>query len=292
MAASGETVAAAMPPRQQEQQPALDGGALAIPVPAASAGEQEAEAGGDDAPKAAAAAAIDKAAFLRRFVESALRQAREGQPDEYQRLVRVFAYTRHGGGPQAAARYASEVAPWIPALAASVSALGLGCRELVGTVLGSDWVTVPDDGVAHRYATLVLQLVSARPEWVPQAAAALVRWFGFGARRADEAEAPRVHARAHRLLREICRAVPTSGSSVIAALGELWPFRTAKARLHVLFVRNALCCLEYAPGVRREVLRMVLNHMIQLDVEIQVELEDLESDSDDDDDDAAAADEG
>ncbi|KAJ2772739.1 hypothetical protein IWQ56_001251, partial [Coemansia nantahalensis] len=109
MAASGETVAAAMPPRQQEQQPALDGGALAIPVPAASAGEQEAEAGGDDAPKAAAA--IDKAAFLRRFVESALRQAREGQLDEYQRLVRVFAYTRHGGGPQAAARYASEVAP-------------------------------------------------------------------------------------------------------------------------------------------------------------------------------------
>ncbi|PIA12485.1 hypothetical protein COEREDRAFT_52276, partial [Coemansia reversa NRRL 1564] len=92
----------------------------------------------------------------------------------------------------------------------------------------------------------------------------------------------RVHDHVHSLVREIYRAIPTCGGSLATALAECWPFRTAKANMQKLFVRNSLRCLEYADSVRREVLRMVLNHIIQIDVEVQIELEDLESDNEKD----------
>ncbi|KAJ2353374.1 DNA independent RNA polymerase I transcription factor, partial [Coemansia sp. RSA 2618] len=91
--------------------------------------------------------------------------------------------------------------------------------------------------------------------------------------------APVVHDRVHSLVQEIYRTIPTCGASLVAALSDKWPFRAAKTNVQVLFVRNVLRCLEYAGGVRREVLQMTLNHVIQIDVEVQVELEDLESDA-------------
>ncbi|KAJ1838700.1 DNA independent RNA polymerase I transcription factor, partial [Coemansia sp. RSA 2708] len=200
-----------------------------------------------------------------------------GDLDEYQKLVKVFAYTRYQSATAAAAaaKYVDEVSPWILALSANVSALGITYRELVHTVFFSDWITAPNPRFVTRYATLILQIVSAHPEWVPQAMGALVRWFSFGARRSDTAEAPLVHDRVHLLVQEIYRTIPTCGSSLVAALSGAWPFRTIKTNVQVLFVRNTLQCLEYAEGVRRDVLRMVLNHVIQIDVEVQVELDDL-----------------
>ncbi|KAJ2788591.1 DNA independent RNA polymerase I transcription factor, partial [Coemansia guatemalensis] len=196
---------------------------------------------------------------------------------------KLFAYSRRAS-PLTASAYAEAVSPWIPALSANVSALSIAYRELVSTVFNSDWLVNPDEQFVHRYATLVLQITSAHPAWVPQAIAALVRWFGYGARKLEADDAPRVHNRVHSLVREIYRAIPTCGSSLVAALDECWPFRKAKVSMQALFVRNTLRCLEYADSVRREVLRMVLNHIIQIDVEVQVELEDLESDSEGDDD--------
>ncbi|KAJ2310232.1 DNA independent RNA polymerase I transcription factor [Coemansia sp. RSA 2705] len=233
--------------------------------------------------KPTASTAINKQVFLRKFVENTLQQVKEGDLDEYQKLVKVFAYTRYQSATAAAAaaKYVDEVSPWILALSANVSALGITYRELVHTVFFSDWITAPNPRFVTRYATLILQIVSAHPEWVPQAMGALVRWFSFGARRSDTAEAPLVHDRVHLLVQEIYRTIPTCGSSLVAALSGAWPFRTIKTNVQVLFVRNTLQCLEYAEGVRRDVLRMVLNHVIQIDVEVQVELDDLESDSED-----------
>ncbi|KAJ2846694.1 DNA independent RNA polymerase I transcription factor [Coemansia brasiliensis] len=224
---------------------------------------------------------VNKQVFLRKFVENALQQVKEGSIDEYRKLVQVFAFNRYASPNTAAAeaKYAEDVAPWISALSENVSVLNITYRELVQTVLGSDWIVVTSDRLVHRYTTLVLQIVSAHPEWVPQAMHAMARWFSFGARGRDAAEAGRVHERAHVLVQEIYRAIPTCGSSLVAALSDAWPFKTAKTNMQVLFVRNALKIIEYAVGVRREVLRLVLNHIIQIDVEVQIELEDLESDS-------------
>ncbi|KAJ1737650.1 DNA independent RNA polymerase I transcription factor [Coemansia sp. RSA 1250] len=224
---------------------------------------------------------VSKQVFLRKFVENALRQVKEGSIDEYRKLVQVFAFSRHASPNAAAAeaKYAESVVPWISALSENVSVLDITYRELVQTVLGSDWVVVADDRLVHRYTTLVLQIISAHPEWVPQAMHAMARWFSFGARGRDAAEAGRVHGRVHVLVQEIYRAIPTCGSSLVAALSDAWPFKAAKTNMQVLFVRNALKIIEYAAGVRREVLRLVLNHVIQIDVEVQIELEDLESDS-------------
>ncbi|KAJ2808890.1 hypothetical protein H4R20_000535, partial [Coemansia guatemalensis] len=38
--------------------------------------------------------AIDKAVFLRKYAENALQQAKEGSPEDYHKLVKLFAYSR------------------------------------------------------------------------------------------------------------------------------------------------------------------------------------------------------
>ncbi|KAJ1815726.1 DNA independent RNA polymerase I transcription factor [Coemansia sp. RSA 2598] len=203
---------------------------------------------------------------------------KEGNTEEYYKLIKVFSYAR-AASHLTPEKYVEEVTPWISALSANVSSLGIAYRELVTTVFYSDWITSPDERFVHRYSTLIIQILSAHPTWVPQAMPALVRWFTFGGHRNDQtALVPIVRDRMHGLIKEIYRTIPTCGASLVAALMEALPFRTAKANVQVLFLQNVLGCLEYAGGIRREVLRMVLNHVIQIDVEVQVELEDLESD--------------
>ncbi|KAJ2704233.1 DNA independent RNA polymerase I transcription factor [Coemansia sp. IMI 203386] len=232
--------------------------------------------------------AIDKSIFLRKFTENALQQMKEGNTDEYYKLIKVFSYARTASHltPE---KYVEEVTPWISAVSANVSALSLAYRELVTTIFYSDWITSPDERFVHRYSTLIIQILSAHPTWVPQAMPALVRWFAFGSHKKENTDlAPIVHDRMHGLIKEIYRTIPTCGASLISALLEALPFRTAKANIQVLFLQNVLKCLEYAGGIRREVLRMVLNHVIQIDVEVQVELEDLESDDEDEEEGEAA----
>ncbi|KAJ2523515.1 DNA independent RNA polymerase I transcription factor [Coemansia sp. RSA 1939] len=229
---------------------------------------------------------IDKSVFLRKFVENALQQFKEGNPEEYYKLVKVFTFSKYTSYITVE-KYVEEVTPWIPAVSANISALGIAYRELVTTIFSSDWVVCSDEQFVHRYATLCLQILSAHPTWVPQAISAFVRWFTYGARDKETAAAPMVHDHLHALVKEIYCTIPTCGTSLAAALVDACPFKAAKPNVQVLFVQNALRCLDYATGIRRQVLQLVLNYTIQIDVEVQVELEDLESESEDEDEDEA-----
>ncbi|KAJ1894608.1 DNA independent RNA polymerase I transcription factor, partial [Coemansia sp. IMI 209127] len=203
----------------------------------------------------------------------------------------MFAFSKYTSY-LTAEKYVEEVMPWIPALSENISALGLTYRELVTTIFGSDWVVCPDERFVHRYATLCLQILSAHPTWVPQAMAAFVRWFIYGARDNEAAAAPLVHDHLHALIKEVYRTIPTCGTSLAAALVDACPFKAAKPNTQVLFIQNALRCLDYATGIRRQVLQLVLNHTIQIDVEVQVELEDLESESEEEEEEEEGVEEG
>ncbi|KAJ2210449.1 DNA independent RNA polymerase I transcription factor [Coemansia sp. RSA 1813] len=227
---------------------------------------------------------IDKSVFLRKFTENALQQFKEGNSEEYYKLVKVFTFSKYTSY-LTAKKYVEEVMPWIPALSENISALGITYRELVTTIFSSDWAICTDERFVHRYATMCLQILSAHPTWVPQAMAAFVRWFTYGAREKEAAAAPMVHDHLHALIKGVYRTIPTCGTSLAAALVDACPFKAAKPNTQVLFVQNALRCLDYATGIRRQVLQLVLNHTIQIDVEVQVELEDLESESEEDEED-------
>ncbi|KAJ1951631.1 DNA independent RNA polymerase I transcription factor [Linderina macrospora] len=194
--------------------------------------------------------------------------------DEYFKLIKVFSYTRNASA-LTADQYASEVTPWLAALSENVSTLTITYRELINTIFFSDWVVNADERFVHRYATLVIQILSAHPAWVPYAMNSMVRWFSFGSHKGEEG-AGMVHERVHAVVREVYRTIPTCGASLAAAIVEKYPFKTAKINVQVVYLQNTLRCLEYAEGVRKEVLAVVLNRVIQVDVEVQVELEDLE----------------
>ncbi|KAJ1956013.1 DNA independent RNA polymerase I transcription factor, partial [Linderina pennispora] len=237
-----------------------------IRLPVATTEEQQLPAG----------LAIDKAVFLRKFTENALQQVKEvsGKMDEYFKLIKVFSYTRNAS-PLTADKYAEEVSPWLAALSENVSSLTITYRDLINTIFFSDWVVNPDERFVHRYATLVIQILSAHPAWVPYAMNSMVRWFSFGSHKGEEG-AGIVHERVHAVIKEVYRTIPTCGTSLAAAIVEKYPFKTAKINVQVVFLQNTLRCLEYAEGVRKDVLAVVLNRVIQIDVEVQVELEDLE----------------
>ncbi|KAJ2332233.1 hypothetical protein GGI00_002879, partial [Coemansia sp. RSA 2681] len=68
----------------------------------------------------AAGTLIDKAVFLRKFTENALLQVKEGNHEEYSKLVKVFLYSQREAG-LAPEQYVQDVTPWISAVSANVS---------------------------------------------------------------------------------------------------------------------------------------------------------------------------
>ncbi|KAJ1671473.1 DNA independent RNA polymerase I transcription factor, partial [Spiromyces aspiralis] len=224
------------------------------------------------------------------YTTNALQQVKKGHTAEYHELVKLFLWSRPTATfnrldqqqqqqqQRSSEDQAQQLLPWLPALSENVSRLDLTYHALVSAIVCNNWMSNSIPEFYAKYRTLVLQIITAQPAWIPEIIRALVSWFFYRSTRASagRADTQVVHSRVHELLQKIFALVPTAPSSLYTAIHSAFPHKREKFSRQKLYLTNVLRALEYTPSIRRSVLGLIFDRILQIDVEIQVEVEELE----------------
>ena len=90
-----------------------------------------------------------------------------------------------------------------------------------------------------------------------------------------------LYNRAHLAIRHVLQVVPASSNNLVSLLSSTFPFDTDSARANVVYTKNLIRLLDYAPELKSEVLTLITDRLVKIDVQVQVDLEDLEDEDGD-----------
>ncbi|KAI9029543.1 RNA polymerase I-specific transcription initiation factor RRN3 [Phycomyces nitens] len=89
-----------------------------------------------------------------------------------------------------------------------------------------------------------------------------------------------IYERNHEAIRSILQLIPTSANSLFVSIVRQTPHHRLSSADQAAYVKNALEVMEYAPVLRKQVLGILIDHIVQIDAHIQIELDELEEDVD------------
>ncbi|KAI7867022.1 RNA polymerase I-specific transcription initiation factor RRN3 [Spinellus fusiger] len=166
---------------------------------------------------------------------------------------------------------------WIIVLSQSVSLLDKTCASLVEAALKVDWA-VRNRMFVDAYIDLLENLVSAHSIYVVPIVNGLVGGFKFRQRLPAYSVVSRtvVYERNHEAVRSILRLIPTSASSLFVAIVRHTPYHRLSTADQAAYVNSVLEVMDYAPVLQRQILGVLIDHIVQIDAHIQVELDELE----------------
>ncbi|KAI9228126.1 MAG: RNA polymerase I-specific transcription initiation factor RRN3 [Piptocephalis tieghemiana] len=213
------------------------------------------------------------------YITNALAQHAQGQSALYDELVQQISSTTFSIPSSQDAQ--TKSIRWIRALGQAVSSLSRNCHTLVDAILNMEWSSQGDSWFAH-YLRFLRLLVSAHAFYVGPVIRMLARYFLL----------PDASGRAHQALRSILPLIPTASTGpLISALTDGFPHKREPRRVQTTYLRNVLWCITYAPGIRDQMLHVVVERILQVDVEIQVGVEELEEMEEEEDRKAGESDE-
>ena len=186
------------------------------------------------------------------------------------------------------------------ALVGNVSELNRSNSELVHLVLKSQWLGRQEDYVTI-YVRLLVNIVSAHGIFLGDTLRMLVNNLKAGKQHVykimlamtDDTPAPpsnehvtnsptvsrsTIYARAHRAIQYLLQLIPAAGRVLSTVLVSAFPHESDSRRAHVIYVKNLLKLVVYAPQLRGEVLTLITERLVKIDVQVQVDLEDLAED--------------
>uniref|UniRef100_T1JK15 RNA polymerase I-specific transcription initiation factor RRN3 n=1 Tax=Strigamia maritima TaxID=126957 RepID=T1JK15_STRMM len=156
------------------------------------------------------------------------------------------------------------------------------CYELISAVLNLDWLR-QDSSIIEHYKAFLLDFILVHTDNLKIVLKTLVKNFELG--KFDPSEDVDLQ-HVHDLLLEISRLVPMMSTSLIPVLSKLFPFYQRDANIQENYVSNLLFITTYLPSKQKEILDLIINHIIQLDVHTITEpelnrekMDDVESNS-------------
>ncbi|KAI8365984.1 RNA polymerase I-specific transcription initiation factor RRN3 [Radiomyces spectabilis] len=178
---------------------------------------------------------------------------------------------------QDAAPSTAKLYIWISVLSQCVSQLDKSCATLVEATLHIDWAVRPRNFV-DVYIDFLENLVSAHAFYVVPVLNMLVTGMKYRMRLPNYAVVSRstVYERNHEALRCILQLIPTAASSLFVSIVRLVPHKRFSSADHAAYVKNILEIAEYVPMLRRQLLGLVIDHMVQVDAHIQIELDEMD----------------
>ncbi|KAJ3035098.1 hypothetical protein HDV00_004320 [Rhizophlyctis rosea] len=130
-----------------------------------------------------------------------------------------------------------------------------------------------DDTFVRAYAHLMENLVSAHAFYVAPVAKMLVEKLRWDS---GASSSPLLRfERAHTMLRNILRLIPSGPSFILQLLTENFPHKREDLAAHIHYVRNIFQIIDYAPVLRNKILALVIDRVMDIDVDIQQELDEL-----------------
>ncbi|KAG1051798.1 hypothetical protein G6F46_009018 [Rhizopus delemar] len=213
--------------------------------------------------------------MMKTFIMGALREKEQGNSSRYNELVELLS--KDPSSPEAPSTL--KLYTWIVVLSQSVSQLDKSCASLVESALLIDW-SFRNRGFVNAYIDFLENLVSAHAFYVVPVLNSLVQGFRYRNVLPENPKVTRTQAydRYHEALQCIVRLIPTAVNSLFVSLVRYMPHKRFNSAEQAAYVKNILLISEYAPVLRKQILGLVIDQMVQIDAQIQIELDEIEED--------------
>ncbi|KAI9481401.1 MAG: RNA polymerase I-specific transcription initiation factor RRN3 [Benjaminiella poitrasii] len=86
------------------------------------------------------------------------------------------------------------------------------------------------------------------------------------------------YERYHEALQCILQLIPTGSNSLFVSLVRYMPHKRFNSADQAAYVKNILSVSEYVPVLRKQILGLVIDQMVQIDAQIQIELDEMNED--------------
>ncbi|KAI7898008.1 RNA polymerase I-specific transcription initiation factor RRN3 [Cokeromyces recurvatus] len=86
------------------------------------------------------------------------------------------------------------------------------------------------------------------------------------------------YERYHEALQCILRLIPTGSNSLFVSLVRYMPHKRFNSADQAAYVKNLLTISEYVSVLRKQILGLIIDQMVQIDAQIQIELDEMEED--------------
>lgn len=167
------------------------------------------------------------------------------------------------------------------AMMSNISMLDRSCDGLVFAVLNSQWLG-RDESYVKLFIRFLGNLAAAHGTYLGAILKMLVNYMtgipkdtgripGYA-----HVPIPEIYTRLHMALRHLMRLVPSTSGALSPILSMQFPFETDPARASIVYTRNLVRIISYAPELQSDILALLTEKLVKVDVQIQVEMEDLE----------------
>ncbi|GAN08251.1 RNA polymerase I-specific transcription initiation factor RRN3 [Mucor ambiguus] len=213
--------------------------------------------------------------IMKTFVLGALREKEQGNTTRYNELVEILG--RDPSSPEAPSTL--KLYTWIVVLSQSVSLLDKSCATLVEAALMVDW-SFRNRAFVNAYIDFLENLVSAHAFYVVPILNTLVQGFRYRAHLPEGTTITRTasYDRCHEALQCILRLIPTGANSLFVSLVRFMPHKRFNTAEQAAYIKNILYVSEYVPMLRKQILGLVIDQMVQIDAQIQIELDEMDED--------------
>ncbi|XP_072298453.1 RNA polymerase I-specific transcription initiation factor RRN3 [Eucyclogobius newberryi] len=171
----------------------------------------------------------------------------------------------------------AQIVNWLQEFRSCVTLLSKEHEQLIHAVLRLPWVG-RSQLVVEEYLAFLSNLVSAQTVYLCSCLNMVVSHFipkrvtvseggvDFSDSDDEDENLPRNFEQCHQALQLISRFVPSTGRFLSPILQEKFPFIQKSSRTLECYVHNLLRVTVYIPSMRRDILEIIIDKMLQLDV--------------------------
>ncbi|EER29415.1 RNA polymerase I specific transcription initiation factor RRN3 family protein [Coccidioides posadasii C735 delta SOWgp] len=224
-------------------------------------------------------------ALVREEVSRAIQRHLVGDSDAYDRVKEIFSVDPKAlevdGSPVYDLPTHTSLKNHLLGLLSNVSALDSACSGLVHAVLDSEWLG-RDEAYVKLFVRFLGTLAAARGGYLTAVLRMLVnnlREVPFGTGRLPGYAVVRnaeIYDRVHFGIQHIIQLIPAGSVTLSPILSSGFPHDTDTAKAHIVFTRNLIKMIDYAPELRSDILALITEKLVKIDVQIQVDLDDFE----------------
>ncbi|GAA5801802.1 RNA polymerase I-specific transcription initiation factor RRN3 [Helicostylum pulchrum] len=213
--------------------------------------------------------------MMKTFVLGALREKEQGNNTRYNELVEILS--KDPASPDAPSTL--KLYTWIVVLSQCVSLLDKSCATLVEAALQIDW-SFRNRSFVNSYIDFLENLVSAHAFYVVPILNSIVQGFRYRLHVPEGTIITRTisYERCHELLQCILQLIPTGANSLFVSLVRFMPHKRFNTAEQAAYIKNILYVSEYVPVLRKQILGIVIDQMVQIDAQIQIELDEMDED--------------
>uniref|UniRef100_A0AAV2LRH0 RRN3 homolog, RNA polymerase I transcription factor n=1 Tax=Knipowitschia caucasica TaxID=637954 RepID=A0AAV2LRH0_KNICA len=171
----------------------------------------------------------------------------------------------------------AQIVNWLQEFRSCVTLLRKEHEQLVHAVLRLPWVG-RSPSVVDEYLCFLSNLVSAQTvylcpclnmvvaHFIPKRVTVCEGGVDFSDSDDDDKNLPRNFEQCHQALQVISKYVPSTGRFLTPILLQKFPFIHKSSKTLECYVHNLLRVTVYTPSIRRDVLEIIIDKMLQLDV--------------------------